>query len=187
MRITRVYTGKGDLGMTGLGDGTKVPKDHPRVVAYGSVDKANSAIGCVRCEIDDDELGAVLADVQHRLFDVGGVLCMPGMDTPEFIEMLQERTGRMEALMDRWFELQGGLENFILPGGCRAAASLHVGRCAVREAEQLVVTLHRDEPVHAAVLTYLNRLSDMLFVMAREVNRRSGVEDVTWKPATDRG
>ena len=173
--------------MTRLGDGTKVPKDHPRVVAYGAVDSANSAIGCVRSEMNDDELDAVLADVQHRLFDVGGVLCVPGMDSAEFIAMLEQRTGHMESLMDDWFKAQGALEEFILPGGSKASSLLHVARCQVRTAEQLVVTLHRDEPVNEAVLRYLNRLSDMLFVMAREANRRAGVADVTWKPAKDHG
>lgn len=183
MRITRVYTKQGDQGFTRLGDGSKVPKDHPRVVAYGTVDLANSAVGVVRAELKDPELDGILEDVQHRLFDLGGVLCVPGPDDSAFTAMLEDRVTRLETQMDAWMAAQGPLEEFILPGGTRAAALLHVARCHVRRAEQLVATLHRDQPVNAAVLKYLNRLNDALFVMAREANRRAGVKDVTWKPA----
>lgn len=183
MRITRVYTKQGDQGITRLGDGTKVPKDHPRLAAYGEVDLANSTIGVARAELQDRELDAVLQDVQHRLFDLGGVLCVPGSDDSAFTAMLDGRTARLEGLMDVWMAAQGPLEEFILPGGSRGSALLHVARCQVRRAEQLVVALGRAEPVHPAVLRYLNRLSDALFVMAREANRRVGVPDVTWKPA----
>lgn len=183
MRITRVYTGRGDTGETRLGDGSSVPKDHPRVVAYGAVDLANSAVGCARAELSDPELGGLLEDVQHRLFDLGGLLCLPAADTPEFTAMLGARTKELERRMDAWMKEQGPLEEFILPGGTKGAAALHLARCHVRRAEQLVTTLHRAEPVNAAALVYLNRLSDALFVMAREANRRAGVKDVTWKPA----
>jgi cob(I)alamin adenosyltransferase len=183
MRITRVYTKQGDQGFTRLGDGSKVSKDHPRVVAYGEVDLANSVLGVVRAHLQDRELDAVLEDVQHRLFDLGGVLCVPGTDESAFTAMLDERVGRLETLMDGWMEAQGPLEEFILPGGSPAAAHLHVARCHVRRAEQLVVALQRAEPINLAVVRYLNRLSDALFVMAREANRRAGTPDVTWKPA----
>jgi cob(I)alamin adenosyltransferase len=183
MRITRVYTKQGDQGQTRLGDGSKVSKDHPRVVAYGEVDLANSVIGVVRAELQDRELDLVLEDVQHRLFDLGGVLCVPGTDESAFTAMLDERVERLERLMDAWMDAQGPLEEFILPGGAPASARLHVARCHVRRAEQLVVALQRSEPINLAAVRYLNRLSDALFVMAREVNRRTGVPDVTWKPA----
>jgi len=183
MRITRVYTKQGDQGFTRLGDGTKVPKDHPRVVAYGEVDLANSVLGVVRSQLQDAELDGILEDMQHRLFDLGGVLCVPGTDVTAFTAMLDERVERLEKLMDGWMEAQGPLEEFILPGGSPASAQLHVARCHVRRAEQLVVSLNRSEPVSPAALRYLNRLSDALFVMAREANRRAGVRDVTWKPA----
>ncbi|HYF00219.1 MAG TPA: cob(I)yrinic acid a,c-diamide adenosyltransferase [Planctomycetota bacterium] len=183
MRITRVYTKQGDQGMTRLGDGTQVAKDHPRVVAYGEVDLANSAVGVVRAELKDPELDAVLEDVQHRLFDLGGVLCVPGAEDSAFTAMLDDRIARLEALMDAWMAAQGPLEEFILPGGTRASALLHVARCQVRRAEQLVVGLRKTEAVNAAAVRYLNRLSDALFVMAREANRRAGTPDVTWKPA----
>lgn len=183
MRITKVYTKQGDQGFTRLGDGTKVPKDHPRVVAYGEVDLANSIVGVVRAELKDPELDAVLEDVQHRLFDLGGVLCVPGMDETAFTAMLDDRTAKLEKLMDGWMLAQGPLEEFILPGGHAASAQLHVARCHVRRAEQLIMTLHRTEPVNPAAIRYINRLSDALFVMAREANRRAGVPDVTWKPA----
>ena len=183
MRITRVYTGAGDLGMTKLGDGSKVPKDHPRVVAYGAVDLANSVLGCARSEIEDPELDEILADMQHRLFDVGGALCFPGADDTKFTALLEERTKTLEGLIDEWFGEQGPLEEFILPGGSRASSWLHLSRCHVRTAEQLVATLHKQEPVNPSVIKYLNRLSDALFVMAREANKREGVADITWKPA----
>jgi cob(I)alamin adenosyltransferase len=183
MRITRVYTKQGDQGFTRLGDGSKVPKDHPRVVAYGEVDLANSVIGVVRACLEDHELDSVLEDVQHRLFDLGGILCVPGTDESVFSVMLDERVERLERLMDGWMEAQGPLEEFILPGGAPASAHLHVARCHVRRAEQLVMALQRSEPINLASVRYLNRLSDALFVMAREVNRRGGVSDVTWKPA----
>jgi cob(I)alamin adenosyltransferase len=183
MRITRVYTGVGDQGSTRLGDGSQVPKDHPRVVAYGEVDLANSAIGGVRAELSDPELDGILADIQHRLFDLGGVLCVPGADETAFTKLLQERIAGMEKRMDDWMAVQGPLTEFILPGGTRASAALHQARCLVRRAEQHVVALHRAEPLNAAALVYINRLSDLLFVMAREVNRRAGVPDVVWKPA----
>ena len=183
MRITRVYTGAGDLGMTKLGDGSKVPKDHPRVVAYGSVDLANSVLGCVRSEMDDAELDAILADMQHRLFDVGGMLCVPGVEDSNVTDLLEQRTADLERQMDEWFEEQGPLEEFILPGGTSASSWLHLARCHVRSAEQLVTALYNSDPVSPAVIKYLNRLSDALFVMAREANRRAGVADVTWQPA----
>ena len=183
MRITRVYTGAGDQGLTRLGDGSEVPKDHPRVLAYGAVDLANSAVGCARAELQDTELASVLEDVQHRLFDLGGTLCVPGSPDSAFTSLLEERSAAMERLMDGWMKVQGPLEEFILPGGSRAAAQLHLARCHFRTAEQFVITLHRKEPLNPATLVYLNRLSDLLFVMAREANRRAGVKDTTWKPA----
>ncbi len=184
MRITRVYTGAGDLGMTKLGDGSQVPKDHPRVTAYGAVDLANSVLGCARSELEDTELDTILADMQHRLFDLGGVLCVPGAEASGVTKLFEQRIMDLERQMDAWFEQQGPLEEFILPGGTKASATLHLARCHVRSAEQLVVTLHQSDPVHPAVIKYLNRLSDALFVMAREANRRAKVADVTWQPAT---
>lgn len=181
MRITKVYTRQGDQGMTRLGDNSKVSKDHPRVVAYGAVDLANSTLGVARTEIKDPDLDAILEDAQHRLFDVGGLLCVPGAPSPELEALLKERIGALERQMDTWMSLQGPLEEFILPGGTKGAALLHLCRTQIRWAEQLIVTLHRTEPVAPSVLTYVNRLNDALFVMAREVNRRGGVKDVTWK------
>ena len=183
MRITKVYTGAGDQGFTRLGDGKKIPKDHPRVVAYGEVDLANSVVSTARAELDDPELDAILEDIQHRLFDLGGALCVPGTDDSAFTRILEDRTTKLECHMDDWMKVQGPLEEFILPGGTRASAQLHLARCQVRRAEQLVTTLHRENPVNPAAMKYLNRLSDALFVMAREANRRAGVKDVTWKPA----
>ena len=183
MRITRVYTKQGDQGFTRLGDGSKVAKDHPRDVAYGEVDLANSVIGVVRSQLQDKELDAILEDIQHRLFDLGGVLCVPGTDESAFTAMLDDRVAQLEKLMDGWMAAQGPLEEFILPGGAPAASQLHVARCSVRRAEQLVMALQRTEPINLATIRYLNRLSDALFVMAREVNRLAGVKDVTWKPA----
>ncbi|MDP6115405.1 MAG: cob(I)yrinic acid a,c-diamide adenosyltransferase [Planctomycetota bacterium] len=183
MRITRVYTGSGDAGTTRLGSGKKVPKDHPRVVAAGSVDTANSAVGCVRSELEDPELDALLEEIQHRLFDTGGVLCMDSEPDPHLTTELRDFTAQLEHQMDQWMEEQGPLEEFILPGGTRAASLLHLARCQVRSAEQRVAALNRTEPVNPDAMQFLNRLSDTLFVMAREANRRAGVSDVLWMSA----
>ena len=185
MRITRVYTGAGDLGFTRLGDGKKVPKDHPRVVAYGEVDLANSVVGAARAELEDPQLDSILEDVQHRLFDLGGALCIPGSEDSAYTRKLEDRTKALERHIDEWMKVQGPLKEFILPGGTRASVQLHLARCHVRRAEQYVATLHREDPVSPAAMKYLNRLSDALFVMSREVNRRAGVKDVTWKPADE--
>jgi cob(I)alamin adenosyltransferase len=181
MRITRVYTKQGDQGSTRLGDGSKVSKDHPRVVAYGAVDLANSAIGVVRADLPDRELDAILEDVQHRLFDLGGVLCVPGPDDSAFTAMLEDRVAKLEGHMDAWMAAQGPLEEFILPGGTRAAALAHLARTVCRRAERALVALARAEALPATGRVYLNRLSDLLFILGRVLNRAGGGADVQWQ------
>jgi len=177
-RLTRIYTRTGDDGSTGLGDGTRVPKDHPRVEAYGTVDELNSVLGLLLCEPLSHELHAALIRIQHTLFDLGGELSIPGRQV-----LADARTTELEELLDRLNADLAPLKEFILPGGTRAAALCHVARSVCRRAERHVYTLSRQERVSPASLKYLNRLSDLLFVMARAVNHASGMPDTLWQPA----
>jgi cob(I)alamin adenosyltransferase len=186
MRINRLYTGIGDWGRTRLGDNTEVPKDHPRIRAGGALDLANAAIGCVRAELKDPELDAGLERIQHRLFDVGGLVSIPGKADPALEALLVRDVADMEKRIDAWTSEQAPLTDFILPGGTPAAARLHEARCRVRAAERVLVSLDRDAPVGPKVLVYLNRLADFLFAAAREVNRRAGVPDTLRKPGIGR-
>jgi len=175
-RLSKIYTRTGDDGTTGLGDGTRVAKDDPRVAAYGTVDEANSAIGIVLAQ--DSVPGAlrrVLTDVQHDLFELGGELCIPGYSavTAAFIERLETELDSLNASLP-------ALEEFILPGGGAAAAHCHLARTIVRRAERETATLARSETVRPEVLRYLNRLSDLLFVMARTLARADTGQEVLW-------
>lgn len=183
VRIDRVITRGGDGGQTSLGDGTRVPKDHLRVDAYGTVDEANAAIGVLRLHADA-AADAMLARVQNDLFDVGADLCVPGAagarlrltDAPSL--RLEEEVAAINAALP-------ALTSFVLPGGTPGAAHAHVARTVVRRAERLVVALARGEEVNPAVVRYLNRLSDFLFVLARRLNRDGGA-DVLWQPGANR-
>jgi len=180
-RLTRIYTRTGDDGTTGLGDGTRVPKDHPRVEAYGSVDELNSAIGQVlACEALPVDIADCLVDIQHDLFDLGGELCIPGhsMVTDAYVN-------RLETALDEINEGLPPLKDFILPGGGRAAAATHLARAICRRAERRVWTLSSTEEVRAELPRYLNRLSDLLFVIARLLARRESGQEVLWRH--DRG
>lgn len=177
-RLSKIYTRTGDDGSTGLGDGTRVPKDHPRVEAYGTVDELNSVVGLLLCEPLSEELQAALTQIQHTLFDLGGELSIPGRQV-----LTDAQTTELEQLLDRLNADLAPLKEFILPGGSRAAAICHVARSVCRRAERQVYTLSRQERVSPASLKYLNRLSDLLFVMARAINRASGVADTLWQPA----
>ncbi|MDJ0813141.1 MAG: cob(I)yrinic acid a,c-diamide adenosyltransferase [Woeseiaceae bacterium] len=175
-RLSKIYTRTGDDGTTGLGDGTRVAKDSPRVDAYGTVDEANSAIGVVLA--NDSVPGNVrdiLTEVQHDLFELGGELCIPGHSaiTEDFISRLEKELDGLNADLP-------ALKEFILPGGGPAAAACHLARTIVRRAERVTATLGADESVRPEVLRYLNRLSDLLFVVARVVARAESGEEVLW-------
>ena len=175
-RLSKIYTRTGDDGTTGLGDGSRVPKDDARVEAYGTVDEANSTIGMILAEDSvDDHIRSVLTEVQHDLFELGGELCIPGHTavTAEYIE-------RLERELDALNESLPPLKDFILPGGGRAAAACHLARTVVRRAERRAQTLAHASDVRPEVLRYLNRLSDLLFVIARTVARAESGQEVLW-------
>lgn len=176
-RLSKIYTRTGDDGTTGLGDGSRTPKDSARVEAYGTVDELNSAIGVLLAsEGVGDALREHLVRIQHALFDLGGELCVPGM------ELIHEAdVTRLEQILDHYNEDLPRLKEFILPGGGPAAAQCHVARTVCRRAERRVVTLARQDNVRPEVIHYLNRLSDLLFVFARVLARASGHGEVLWQ------
>ena len=175
-RLTQIATRTGDDGTTGLGDNTRVPKDHLRVQAMGDVDELNSNIGVLLCEDMPGDVRELLVEVQHQLFNLGGELSIPGFELlkPEAVAQLDEALARYNATLPR-------LEEFILPAGTRAASLAHVCRTVARRAERAVVSLGAAEPLKEAPRQYLNRLSDLLFVLARVLNRLNGGDDVYWK------
>lgn len=185
-RLSRIYTRTGDAGHTGLADGRRVPKDHPRIEAIGEVDSLNSLLGVLLADLEEArglhpglaELIEVLTPCQHRLFDLGGELAMPEYQAVQAAEI-----ARLEAVIDRWNEEVGPLENFILPGGSRLIAQAHLCRSAARAAERRCQTLNGEEPLRGELLAYLNRMSDLLFVAARLIARRQGVAEVLWQAA----
>ena len=187
--LSRIYTKSGDAGDTGLGDGTRVPKEHARVEAYGQVDELNAVIGLVVVGCPDCPEAAFLRGIQNDLFDVGADLCVPpasgepGASAPGGAELrvTAAQAERLEKAIDRLNENLQPLRSFVLPGGTPAAAHLHLARTVCRRAERAVVTLMRTEPVNPQVLIYLNRLSDFLFVLARVANA-GGRGDVLWVP-----
>jgi cob(I)alamin adenosyltransferase len=177
-RLSKIYTRTGDDGTTGLGDGTRVPKDHPRVEAFGTVDELNSVLGLLLAEPLSDTWAAELTRIQHALFDLGGELCIPGRSV-----LTEDDVTGLEALLDRLNAELSPLKEFILPGGTRAAALCHLARTVCRRAERRVYALSRHEAVSPVALKYLNRLSDLLFVMARSINHAAGTADVLWQSA----
>lgn len=176
-RLSKIYTRTGDDGTTGLGDGTRVAKDNARVEAYGTVDELNSAIGVLLAEALPNEVAEPLTQVQHRLFDVGGELCIPGHTL-----LTEAEVSNLEATLDHLNAALAPLKEFVLPGGSRAAALCHFARTVCRRAERRVYTLSRHEPVAPASLAYLNRLSDLLFVMARYLNKVADHPETLWRP-----
>jgi cob(I)alamin adenosyltransferase len=176
-RLTKIYTRTGDDGSTGLGDGTRVPKEHARVEAYGTVDEANSAIGMVLAAGSlPDAVVQCLTDVQHDLFDLGGELCIPGHRA-----ITASHVQRLEQTLDGFNDGLPPLKDFILPGGGAAAAACHLARTIVRRAERRVWELSRIDTVAAEVPQYLNRLSDLLFVVARVLARHEQGSEVLWR------
>jgi len=175
-RLSKIYTRTGDDGTTGLGDGSRVPKDSARVETYGTVDEVNSLVGVVlACDVPD-AVREILTQVQHDLFDLGGELCIPGM---EMIGV--ERIERLEQAIDAFNAELPPLKEFILPGGGHAAAHCHVARTVCRRAERHAVALAREASVRREAVKYLNRLSDLLFVVARVLARHSGHGEVLWQ------
>jgi cob(I)alamin adenosyltransferase len=174
-RLSKIYTRTGDDGTTGLGDGSRVAKDSARVAAYGTVDEANSCIGLVLAADVPDDIRSLLTTVQHQMFDLGGELCIPG-----HAAIFDADIDRLEQQLDAFNEPLPALKDFILPGGGEAAARCHIARTVVRRAERETVALSRLEPVRAEAVRYLNRLSDLLFVLARVLARASGHGEVLW-------
>lgn len=185
-RLSKIYTRTGDKGETGLADGRRVGKDHPRIEAIGELDTLNSQLGLLLAELDDaattwpalKEISEVLSPCQHRLFDLGGELAMP-----EYQALQQVEVQRLETAIDNWNEEVGPLENFILPGGSRLIAQAHVCRSLARSSERRCQHLNAVEPLRGEGLAYVNRLSDLLFVAARLIAKRQGIAEVVWKAA----
>lgn len=176
-RLSKIYTRTGDDGSTGLGDGSRVAKDHDRVEAFGTVDELNAQVGLLRAELHAEHARQhLLSEIQHDLFDLGGELCIPG-----YTLLKAEQIDLLEAEIDKLNEDLPMLKEFILPGGSRAASLAHVARTVCRRAERRVHTLaNKDDSVGALPLQYLNRLSDYLFVLARALARENGGNEVLW-------
>jgi cob(I)alamin adenosyltransferase len=175
-RLSKIYTRTGDDGTTGLGDGARVAKDSLRVEAYGTVDEANSAIGLVLAQDSVPEaIRHCLTEVQHDLFELGGELCIPGHTAIE-----QSFVSRLENKLDEFNADLPALKDFLLPGGGHAAAACHLARTIVRRAERRVAALQRAETVRPEVIRYLNRLSDLLFVVARRLAREETGQEIIW-------
>jgi cob(I)alamin adenosyltransferase len=181
-RLSKIYTRTGDDGSTGLGDGTRVGKDSARVGAYGTVDEANSCIGVVLAQDLPDAIRADLVSIQHQMFDLGGELCIPG-----HAAITDADVDRLEAILDRYNADLPPLKDFILPGGGAAAAFCHVARTVTRRAERETVALSRHDSVRPEAIRYLNRLSDLLFVLARVLARASGAGEVLWNHERRKG
>jgi cob(I)alamin adenosyltransferase len=181
-RLSKIYTRTGDEGTTGLGDGSRTPKDSLRIHALGEVDELNSLIGLLLVEDVPEATRAMLIDVQHDLFDLGGELSIPGMTL-----LAAEGVGRLERELDAMNDTLEPLKEFILPGGTRAAALTHMARAVSRRAERSIVSLSTAEKVRETPRHYLNRLSDLLFVLARFLNRAAGCGDVLWHKGRNAG
>src|SRR6478672_12555693 len=175
-RLSKITTRTGDAGETGLGDGARVPKDSARIQALGDVDELNSALGLILAEDTPSAVRETLVEAQHDLFDLGGELSIPG-----HAMLKEEQVARLEQALESWNADLPALKEFILPGGSRAAAAAHLARTICRRAERSVVALGRKEAVSDEARRYLNRLSDLLFVAGRVLNRHAGRGDVQWR------
>ena len=192
VQLTKIYTRGGDQGETSLGDGSRVAKHDARVEAYGTVDEANAVIGLVRVEIaragaDEKDLDATLSRIQNDLFDLGADLCTPedGRRAEGALRIAASQVEWLETEIDKVNERLAPLSSFILPGGSPVAAQLHLARTVARRAERCVTELARSETVNTEAVKYLNRLSDLLFVMSRAANN-DGADDVLWVPGANR-
>jgi cob(I)alamin adenosyltransferase len=186
VKLDRIYTRGGDKGETSLGDGTRAPKHAARIAAVGEVDEANAAIGLVRAGLADGPLDAALARIQNELFDLGADLCVPEDAAGRArLRVTAAQVARLEAEIDGANESLAPLDSFVLPGGTETASRLHLARTVVRRAERAASALAAAEPVNPVALAYLNRLSDLLFVLARAAND-GGAGDVKWSPGATR-
>jgi len=181
-RLSKIYTRTGDDGTTGLGDGTRVSKDSLRVEAYGTVDELNSVIGLLLTHTLPEAIHECLVGVQHRLFDLGGELCLPGHTA-----IKQHHVNELEQILDDLNANLSPLKDFILPGGSTAAAVCHVARTVCRRAERRIISLSKQEQVSEVAIHYLNRLSDLLFVIGRTLNAEADYSDVLWRSAESDG
>ncbi len=175
-RLSKIATRTGDDGTTGLGDGSRTDKDSLRIQAMGDVDELNSHLGVLLCEELPHGLAAELHVIQHDLFDLGGEICIPGYQL-----ITDQQVANLDALLEKYNAELPPLQEFILPGGSRAAAQAHVCRTVCRRAERMLVSLGKTGQIHPQPRQYLNRLSDLMFVLARVLNRFSGDGDVLWK------
>lgn len=175
-RLSKIVTRTGDAGTTGLGDGSRTTKDSLRIDAIGEVDELNSGLGVLLCEEMPEKIRAALLNVQNDLFDLGGELCLPGMNVMKDVQV-----ARLEQLADDFNADLPMLKEFILPGGTRAASLAHLSRTVCRRAERAMVRLHNAEPLSEAARRYINRLSDLLFILGRALNRAGGRGDVLWQ------
>ncbi|MDX6514024.1 MAG: cob(I)alamin adenosyltransferase, partial [Gaiellaceae bacterium] len=180
-----IYTRGGDAGETSLGDGSRVSKLDARIGAFGAVDELNAALGVVLTHDLPDRLGAIVERIQNELFDVGADLSVP-VDVPDRLRVVQAGVDALERLCDEENAGLPELRSFVLPGGSEAAAALHVARTICRRAERDALTAHQEHGVNALVLVYLNRLSDLLFILARAANAELGVDEPLWKPGGER-
>ena len=181
-RLTKIYTRTGDDGTTGLGDGSRLDKDSLRIEAIGAVDELNSAIGRVLAHDAPPAVRECLEGVQHDLFELGAELCLPGVTKIEDVHL-----SRLERMLDGFNAELPALKEFILPGGSASAADAHLARTICRRAERALVTLGKAEAAGDGARRYLNRLSDLLFVLARVLNRHAGCGDVYWQQGKNRG
>ncbi len=186
VKLTKIYTRGGDGGQTSLSDGSRVAKDDDRVAAYGEVDELNAVIGLARLHADG-AMADMLARIQQDLFDLGADLATPIVADPKYppLRIVDAQVDRLEAEIDQLGEKLAALNSFILPGGSTLAAHLHLGRTVARRAERHATTLARGVEVNGAALRYLNRLSDLLFQMARHANS-DGATDILWVPGANR-
>ncbi len=181
-RLSKIYTRTGDAGTTGLGDGSRTAKDSARIAAIGDIDETNSIIGVMLCEVLPDDVRDLLLGIQHDLFDLGGELSIPGAQL-----LGVGQPARLEKAIDHYNGTLAPLKEFILPGGTRAAALTHLARTVCRRAERQLVGLAENENVSETARQYVNRLSDLLFVLARSINRSGGRGDVMWQKGKNAG
>jgi len=178
MRISKIVTRMGDKGETGLGDGSRISKDEPRIECIGALDELNSFIGFVKVAISDAGIITFLEKIQNDLFNIGGSLSIPGT---EIKTVDDEYIAALEKQVDTWNNELPPLKEFVLPGGNEASARLHLARTSTRNTERKLVTLHKNEPLPDTWLQYINRLSDVFFVLARKLQYDSGVDEKQWQ------